>query len=581
MIQPTSLKYFGLSVGTALVMKVLVGAFLRLRRGFANLGTCPGRYALWMHPFHTTSLMTASFFPPRGWLAHYGGKFSLYAKEGSTILSALIVWDATPMFWLADAEAIKLVASDRHIFRKETEAYKVLEIYGKNLVSTDGDEWRRHLAIAGPAFNEANYALNWAETLRAVCEWFDELDDHPAVATTGTRLDVNAAMTQATLLVISAAGFGMRAPWSAFSTGSPSHSLNDGSRVLLFPTALALTIEKLFVKVLTPSFAYVLPIRVPWLSAQLDAARRAFASLQVHMQALVSEARSGVEGEANLLRRLVEANDASQALGEAGGKGTLTDGELFSNIFTFLLAGHETSAHTLSFAIMLLAIYPDVQKKLRAEALRVWPTPDDFASSTNKRDFEQFEYALAIFRETLRCFPSEPRLNKIVEADTVLTGTRFSSVSSPLTPKVSYDGALTNVEFTRDDSKDQRFSVHIQKGSAIIMDIWGVHMSPLYWGPDAHLFRPERFIDTANYKWPRDAFLPFSAGARRCIGQRFATTESVCLLASIARHYEILLPDGLQANTLSEADKRCLLKWTTGVTITPTNSFVRLRKYAE
>ncbi|KAI5121947.1 hypothetical protein M0805_002018 [Coniferiporia weirii] len=560
----TLLKDFGLCLCILFFAKCAASAVQGLRKGFAILGTCPGRHLLWMNPFRSASLIAAPFFPPRGWLAHYGGKFSVYAREKSTILSALIVWDATPMFWLADAQAIKAVTSDRHTFRKEVEAYNVLEIYGRNLVTTEGDEWRRHLAIAGPAFNESNYALNWAETLRISREWFDELDAGSVHSTLEHRIDVNAAMTQATLLIISAAGFGMRSPWSLFSLSHVTlddHQKGNRKELLPFPVALSLTIEKLFVK--------------------LDIARNAFGSLRVHMQKLVSARRSGKNNEADLLRRLVEANDATRTNGGEGGRGTLTDEELFSNIFTFLLAGHETSAHTLSFTIMLLALYPDVQKKLREEVLRVWPTLDDLISSTNKRDFNKLEYAFAILRETLRCFPSEPRINKIVEADTTLTGTRFAISPVLSTPESSYDGSLTNIEFSRNESEDRKFSVHIPKGSIITMDIWATHMNPLHWGPDAHQFRPERFIDKPDYKWPRDAFLPFSAGARGCIGQRFAMTESVCLLACLARHYEILPPDGVDSENLSERCKRRLLKWTTGVTISPTNAFVRLRKYAE
>ncbi|EJC99090.1 uncharacterized protein FOMMEDRAFT_94151, partial [Fomitiporia mediterranea MF3/22] len=87
--------------------------------------SCPGKHRLWIRPFQTLAIVLATYFPPRGWLAHFGGKFSPYAKEGSTILSSLIVWDGTPTFWLADAEAIKAVTSDRHAFRKETEVVRL------------------------------------------------------------------------------------------------------------------------------------------------------------------------------------------------------------------------------------------------------------------------------------------------------------------------------------------------------------------------------------------------------------------------------------------------------------------------
>ena len=164
------------------------------------------------------------------------------------------------------------------------------------------------------------------------------MDLDPVTETNGSLVDIKKVMTQLTLLIISAAGFGMRTPWSIFSETSDdkeeSTATAKNSGLMPFHTALALTIEKLFVKVLTPTFAYALPFRIPWLSAELDTARIAFDSLKAHMLELVASARDGEKGEANLLRRLVQANDAAQALGgEAAEKGTLTDGELLSNIF--------------------------------------------------------------------------------------------------------------------------------------------------------------------------------------------------------------------------------------------------------
>ncbi|KAH8119683.1 cytochrome P450 [Phellopilus nigrolimitatus] len=582
-----------------LLAKAIVSAVQRFHQGFVSLGSCPGRHFLWLHPFSIIGLVMAPIFPSKGWLGHYGGKFSLYAKEGSTILSGLLVWSSTPIFWLADVEAIKVVTSDRHTFKKHLDAYEPVNIYGKNIVSTEGTEWRKHLGIAGPAFSEANYSLTWRETLRVVHEWFEEMND---VDTGKLRkivrgVDVKAKMTQATLHIIAAAGFGMRMPWEAFSESKSqvSESLHASDPleigILPFHTALSSTIEKLFINTLAPSFLHNLPFRVPWISAQLDAAHHSFASLKAHMTELVAAVRRGEKGGsdygeneidtgADLLRRLVQASDATKRDG-SGGKGTLTDGELFSNIFTFLLAGHETSAHTLSFAIMLLALYPDIQSKLREEALRVWPTDDDVTSSTFKRDFDKFEYTLAFFRETLRCFPSEPRLLKTTDADAILSGTRFSPTpgTSMREPESSYDGGHTNVQFLLDDASQEKFAVHIPRGSMLMMDVWAVHMSPLVWGSDAHTFLPERFIDTANYKWPRDGLLAFSAGARGCIGNRFATTEAVCLLASLVRQYEILFPTDCHRPTdvVSQGLKREMLKWSNALTLTPTNAFVELR----
>lgn len=120
-------------------------------------------------------------------------------------------------------------------------------------------------------------------------------------------------------------------------------------------------------------------------------------------------------------------------------------------------------------------------------------------------------------------------------------------------------------------------------------------MLALVWGENAHLFKPEHFIDTDTYRWPRDgcAFphsprlhelilflvLPFSAGARGCLGTKFATAESVCILAALVRRYEVLPFEDLGKDKSFEEYKQRLLKWMAALTITPTNAFVNLRPY--
>lgn len=154
-------------------------------------------------------------------------------------------------------------------------------------------------------------------------------------------------MTRATLLVISASGFGMNLPWSAFSPGEKdanqsqmnpeSHKVGKRGATMPFHTALALTIDKLFLKVLTPEFVYELPFRIPLLSDRLEEAQIAFDDLKAHMEDLVETVRgsdlSAGAGSSNLLGRLVEANEETRKPGGGSTKGTLTDEELFSNIF--------------------------------------------------------------------------------------------------------------------------------------------------------------------------------------------------------------------------------------------------------
>ncbi|EIM88754.1 cytochrome P450 [Stereum hirsutum FP-91666 SS1] len=266
-------------------------------------------------------------------------------------------------------------------------------------------------------------------------------------------------------------------------------------------------------------------------------------------------------GDAALLRNLVRANMEEEADGDKG----LTEDELLSNVFTFLLAGHETSANTLSFALVLIALHPEVQQKMYEESMRIWPEGSD----TTSENFTS-EYTLATFRETLRLFPVETRLPKVTTSDTKLTGRRFSKADL--------------VSFTPDAiSKGlKKFEIAIPKGSSILIDCYGVHRNPMYWGTDCRDFRPERFIDTETYRWPRDAFLGFSAGARGCIGARFALTEGICILALFVQRFEIIPPPEVVRMEKEgkgwEERFKWMTRWAPEITIRPVNARVGVRR---
>ncbi|EIW78654.1 cytochrome P450 [Coniophora puteana RWD-64-598 SS2] len=288
-----------------------------------------------------------------------------------------------------------------------------------------------------------------------------------------------------------------------------------------------------------------------------------YADMRRHMMDLVVRARQEIvenegksevtgkgSGGAAILRNLVEANLALDSEHRR-----LTADELFSNIFSFLLAGHETSSHSLSFAFVLLALYPEKQQTLLEEVSRLWPGNEPVSPHSSV-----CEYTLAFFRETLRLWPAEPRLAKDVDADTSLPGVHFSR-----------NGNETSL------TEGQAYTLPVPARSIVMLDIWALHYNPLHWGEDVHEFTPERFLDTDTYRWPRHAYMPFSTGARGCIGMRFALAESICMLACVVRQYEVLVPADLAGKSWSE-QKEVLLQWTTGVTLTPTNARVRLRR---
>jgi len=165
------------------------------------------------------------------------------------------------------------------------------------------------------------------------------------------------------------------------------------------------------------------------------------------------------------------------------------------NLLTFVVAGHETAANTLGWALYLLSIYPEAQEQLRAE-VRV-------ACGTGPMQFEALEkmpLLAAHVSETLRLYPAAA----------------FTARD------VAQDGALGDVA--------------LHKGDALFLPIYALHRHEALWD-DPQAYRPERFLDHTP---PRGQFIPFGDGPRVCIGAQYAQTEIMVLLASILRQIEVL-----------------------------------------
>ncbi|KAJ7634646.1 cytochrome P450 [Roridomyces roridus] len=549
------LFYVFLPVVTYFVTRAVMRSFR------PEFGGCPNAGILWLHPFRALSLFVGRWFPLHYQIGYYRSEFRFYNKYGSTALGSVLPWGATPTLWLADAQAIKAITCDVSVFEKDVEAYEVLHVYGRSMIGTEGAEWKRHRRVAGSAFNEGINALAWMETTRILKEWTEELDSQ--VGSNGTiSLSTVEDLTQLTLLIVACAGFGRREPWKEdISTATlGGHKLRFRAAVLR-----SVAIESLLINSFAPS--WLARLRLPWVSRIVSETSDTYEALRVHMLDLVSLSRAWmVDGKvdsgmgAGILRNLVEASTNELD----GDRKSLTDDEVLSDIFTFLIAGHETSAHALSFAIGLLALYPDVQDKIFKETLDVWPhgLPEIATPASYKECMPKLVYTLATLHESMRLFPPLSRFAKVTRAETTLVARRFIRNKAGQPDKV------------------KAFSIPVEPGSIVIVDIMALHRNPLaalYWGEDVEEFKPERFIDTETYSWPRDAFFTFSGGARSCVGQRFALAEGVCILASLVRRYEIILPSHLVEKPFEE-QRRLLLRWKPGLTIVPMDCRVRLRR---
>lgn len=165
---------------------------------------------------------------------------------------------------------------------------------------------------------------------------------------------------------------------------------------------------------------------------------------------------------------------------------------------TFMFEGYDTTSTCLIFSLMNIALYDDIQEKCYAEVSQL----DDLQALT-VFDFNKMEYLECVIKETLRLYPSVPFITRESKEETALNGI--------ILPK----GAQINI-----------FPFHI-------------HRDPRHF-PDPLKFDPNRFLPENTTNRHPYAFIPFSAGPRNCIGQKFAMLEVKVLLANIIKNYQLL-----------------------------------------
>jgi cytochrome P450 len=195
----------------------------------------------------------------------------------------------------------------------------------------------------------------------------------------------------------------------------------------------------------------------------------------------------------DLLTHLLEALDTGTDDG-------ITEAEVRSNILTFIAAGHETTANTLTWAMFLLSQSPLWHGRVQAEVDRELTGPMPGIA-------DRLVETRAVIEETIRLYP-------------------------PIS-------AISRVALGNDDLNGEA----VRPGSLIVISPYVLHRHKLLWDrPD--VFDPERFLGSAAAAIDRFAYLPFGAGPRKCIGSTFALQEATLVLASILKRFRFQLKPG-------------------------------------
>ncbi|KAI0263455.1 cytochrome P450 [Gloeopeniophorella convolvens] len=418
---------------------------------------------------------------------------------------------------IADPKAAQYIlhTSGYHFPKKADQQQNTKMILGEGLVwAPHGEIHQRQRKIMTPAF--------FAPQLRTFLPLFQDSasklaqkwkDDVIALDQSGTPV-VNVArwLSRVTLDVIGEAGFDYHFG-SLDDAKPPLANYYDNLFIdsTLYPSKFDMVFRSLWRFVPAPVLHYVryLPMR------EYRRFREYLDFVRVFARDLI-EKSSAKSGGKDILSILLQANQSEDP------KGRLSDQEAIDQISTLLLAGHDTTANSLTWFLWEIAKHPEDQTRVREEiaAVRARRNEEQFSAA----GLDSMTFTQAALKESMRLHPIVWILPRQAGRDDVVP------LAFPITLK----------------SGEQVSSVPIKKGTPIDISIAAYNRNPEIWGPDAGEWNPDRFLNMDKAKQTSVGvfanLLNFSGGIRACIGWRFSVLEMQIIAATLLENFEFSLP---------------------------------------
>lgn len=364
-----------------------------------------------------------------------------------------------PLYVIKHPDHIReVLITQADAFEKTHTALESLaRVLGQGLLTTDGEVWRRHRRLLGPAF-----------TKKAIESCVGAMADETRVTVSkikeGRAWDVGHAMTDLTLRIVGRTLLGIDLAKEVEIVG---RSMSRLQLSLAMPRAA--------------------PAALRWPVDRVTA--RAAEQLDGVIERVVASRHAESTRRSDLLQMLLDAVDPEE------GSVQLSPREIRDELVTFLLAGHETTSNTLTWALTLLARAPEVERALVREVDEVLG-----GREVTSADVEHLALTDRVVREAMRLYP--PAFVVARRAAREATIGEFS----------------------------------IPRGSEVVIWIYFTHRDPRFF-PDPLAFKPERFAPEEEERRPKQAYVPFGAGPRACIGRAFAQVEATVALASLYQRF--------------------------------------------
>jgi cytochrome P450 len=370
--------------------------------------------------------------------------------------------------------AQSVLVDNAHHFVKSRSLQALKPILGEGLLTSEHEFHRRQRKLISPGFHHrriGSYVGAMASyTEAAQSRWKD-----------GEMIDASAAMMRLTLAITGKTMFNADLEKDANEVGEAVTIANRNA------------LEQI---------SSVFPFPVPW-STRSRQSQKAIARLDQTVYRMIADRRVSGDDPGDVLSMLLAA--------EEEGSGThMTDAEVRDETMTLFLAGHETTANALAWALYLLSRHPEAYARLKSEVDAVLG-----GRAPTLEDMPRLPYALQVFKETMRLYPPAYIIGRTALRDVNLCG---------------HD---------------------LPGGMTVFINIYGMHRRARYF-PDPEKFDPDRFRPEAEKDMLRSSYLPFGGGPRVCIGNQFALLEGQIVLAALAQRvtFEAASPREIETEPL-------------------------------
>ncbi|KZV60943.1 cytochrome P450 [Peniophora sp. CONT] len=451
------------------------------------------------------------------WLNEFGGAWKVYGPLGEENLV------------LADPKALQYVLqTSGYRFPKRPDARASARVLlGEGIIWVHGDQHQRHRKIMNPAFSVPQLKSFVPLFQRHTNKLVQKLKEEEITPTISEEpvFNIHKWLSRTTLDVIGDAGFGFQFD----SLGSAQHELSGVYDNLfvdstLYPERWDIVIRSLW-KYLPPSVLYYIRY-LP--SREYQRFRRYQEFMRIFGRKLIGRTQVDAQGAGkDVMSVLLRANAAEET------RLKLSDSEVIDQISTILLAGHDTTASSLTWWFWELARHPEWQTRVRDEIRAgrrklIERGEEEFSIG----DLEGLATMQATLKEAMRLHPIVWMLSRIAGQDDVIP------LSTPITT----------------ESGQQITSIPVRKGQNIEISIATYNRNPDVWGADAHGWNPDRFMRINKAGMTSVGvyanLLNFSAGIRGCLGWRFSVLEMQAIAATLIENFEFALPPQTNDNII-------------------------------